>query len=274
MPELPEVEIIKRELNDKIISRKILSIQISSYKLHGKPIPDLNVMVGDSFINIYRRNKYLILETTQYFLVIHLGMTGQLIFDKNLLEKQKHIHAIFVFDSSYLYYQDIRRFGSINLFPKSQCPDYLKIPLFNKLGYEPLEETFTLNNFTQCVKNSTQHAKAFLMNSEFVCGIGNIYANEILFLTQIHPEKKINTLNKKQIALMYQNIINILNQAINLGGSSISDFVHLNGASGSMQNHYYVYGRYKELCKVCNTSIDRIKQNGRSTFFCIKCQKK
>lgn len=274
MPELPEVEIIKRELNDKIMNRNILSVHTSSYKLHGKPIPDLNLMIGESFNSIYRRNKYLILETSHYFLVIHLGMTGQLIFDKQLPDNQKHIHAVFVFESSYLYYQDVRRFGSINLYSKSQYNDYLNIPLFNKLGYEPLEAHFTLDNFSQCVRKSTQHAKAFLMNSEFVCGIGNIYANEILFLTNINPEKRINTLNKKQISLMYQNIINILNQAILLGGSSISDFVHLNGSSGNMQNHYYVYGRYKEPCKICYTNIDKIKQNGRSTFFCPKCQKK
>lgn len=272
MPELPEVEIIKKQLSDIVLNKKIISIEKSNLNLHGKPIPNLNYLKNESFIHIYRRNKYLILETKNYYLVIHLGMTGQLIYEKKLPEKQKHIHVIFNFLDSVLYYVDIRRFGTVNLFSKQDFQNYLDLPLFKNLGFEPLDKNFSIENLETSISQSNSKAKSFIMNGKFICGIGNIYACEILFLSKIHPEELINNITKQQKKDLFYHIVNVLSKAVSLGGSTISDFVHLNGAKGTMQEHYFVYGREGKKCKNCHHEILRIKQNGRGTFYCPHCQ--
>ena len=272
MPELPEVETIKRQLSTLILNKKIINIKKSDLKLRKNTVPDLDSLLGQYFIDIKRRNKYLILELQSDFLVIHLGMTGQLIFS-DIYPEGKHIHLILSLGQNYLYYQDIRRFGNIELFSTQEYADYLSIPIFSKLGFEPLEPEFSLQAFEKQLISSKLPAKTFLMDAQFVCGIGNIYANEILFLSKINPLMPINKINNTQKISLFNNIIEVLKKAIELGGSSISDFVHLNGSSGKMQNFYMVYGREGKLCKVCNTPILRLKQSGRSTFYCPYCQK-
>lgn len=273
MPELPEVEIIKKQLTNNIIGKNIVDIKNSNLSLHGKPIPNLSKLICQKILNIFRRNKYLILETEKTFLVIHLGMTGQLISADSLPANQKHIHLEIYFDKSILYYKDIRRFGSINLYCKSEYKDYLSIPLFSKLGYEPLDPSFSFGNLDSSIKKSKTTAKNFIMDGKYICGIGNIYASEILFLSKINPTKIINKITKKQKQALYKNIVEVLNKAISLGGSTISDFVHTNGSSGKMQDHYFVYARDSKDCKICGSQITKIKQNGRSTFYCPHCQK-
>lgn len=273
MPELPEVEIIKNQLKKTILNQKILSVYITHLNLHGKPIPDLSILKNQQFLSVYRRNKYLILETENNFLVMHLGMTGQLIYSDKLPEKQKHIHIKFEFQNSILYYQDIRRFGSAHLFSKEMYSSYKEIPLFSKLGYEPLDKSFSFENLNECINNSSGDAKKFIMDGNKICGIGNIYASEILFLTKINPMSEIKNIPIKKRKLLFENIIKVLDRAVQMGGSTISDFVHVNGNMGKMQEHYYVYAREGQPCKICNTNIKKIKQHQRSTFYCPNCQK-
>ena len=273
MPELPEVEIVKRQLSLNIINNKIKNISTSELKLHGKEIPNLNALIGESFSHIHRRNKYLILESDNHYLIIHLGMTGQLIQTPNLPEIKKHIHMIIYFQNLILYYKDVRRFGKIELYSKDNYPNYLEIPFIKKLGFEPLDDNFNILALNNLIKDNSSNAKKFIMDGNKICGIGNIYANEILFLSKINPESSIKNINKKQKNLLFNNIKTVLQQAIDLGGSTISDFVHLNGNKGTMQDHYYVYGREGQPCKECGTSIKKITQNGRSTFYCPNCQK-
>lgn len=274
MPELPEVETIKQQLNFEIINLKIKSVYTANLTLRGKIIPDLKKIKGENILNIYRRNKYLVFELNNYFLLIHLGMTGQLVIDKQLPNK-KHIHAYFEFDNKILYYQDARRFGKIEIYDKKDYLSYLDLPEFKNLGFEPLEDNFTLESFKNIlnnIKNKNMNLKQFIMDGKYVCGIGNIYANEILFLSKINPQECIKNLKENDISILYDNILLILNKAIELGGSTISDFVHVNGESGKMQNFYKVYNRFKKPCFVCGTNIERIKQQGRSSFFCPNCQ--
>lgn len=271
MPELPEVEIVCRELRNNAIRFKIKNSHYSGKKFK-RIIPNLSSIIGESIINIYRRNKYIIIELNNFWLVFHLGMTGRLILkeDKDI---KKHEHIILYNQQNLgIFFEDPRRFGSVDLFSKDKFISYKDIPLFESLGYEPLEESFTFEKFTKLCNNKL-NIKKFLMDAKYVCGIGNIYASEILFLSSVSPLRITSSLDVLEQRKIYDNIKMVLNKAIELGGSSISDFVHTNGTKGEMQNFYKVYGLSNNPCSVCNTKIERISQNGRGTYFCSTCQK-
>jgi formamidopyrimidine-DNA glycosylase len=271
MPELPEVEILKRELSTTVL-HKTIDGSYQSNKKFKRLFPELNILKNSTIKNIFRRNKYLILELNEKWLVIHLGMTGQLIFSSSLV-LGKHTHFYFKFnDGTHLKFDDPRRFGSVDLYDKTVYSDYLKIPLFKNLGMEPLDSSFTFSKFHSYF-NSSKNIKNFIMDAQYVCGIGNIYASEILFLSKISPTRLVKNINIKEQKLLFKLIPQVLQTSINLGGSSISDFVHTNGTTGSMQQFYNTYGRNGKPCKACNNNIEKIVQNGRSTFYCPSCQK-
>ncbi len=270
MPELPEVETVKNQLILSLLGNTVLNTYQSNYQLR-KPIDDLNHLLGQKFEKIDRKNKYILLTTQDFYMVIHLGMTGQLLF-KNEDFQDKHLHMKLALHDGYLVYKDPRRFGLIKVYPRSNGIE--GIDLFSKLGFEPLEPEFTKYEFFKMVQNSKKPLKTFLMDASYVCGIGNIYACEILFESGLHPESITQNITRQQSDLMHENIIKILQKSIALGGSSISDFVHTNGQSGKMQENYFVYGRYGQLCKKCKKKIEKITQGGRTSFFCSICQKK
>jgi formamidopyrimidine-DNA glycosylase len=270
MPELPEVEILKRELTESVIGKTIINAKNSDKKLK-RAIPSLSIP-GEKILNIFRRNKYLIFETSNYWMVFHLGMTGKLIYTTSVPDK-KHIHCILSFsDGTILYYEDARRFGSIDLYAKTSVKEYLDIPLFKKLGIEPLSKDFTYTAFQKLFKNS-KNIKGFLMDAAYVCGVGNIYACETLFLAGIHPTRSVDSITEEEKKKLFKLIPEVLRKSIELGGSSISDYVHTNGVKGEMQNFYFTYGRTGQICKNCTSKIEKISQNGRSSFFCPNCQK-
>jgi formamidopyrimidine-DNA glycosylase len=270
MPELPEVEILKRELRDSVIGKTIIGSQKSGFKLR-RPIPDFNNN-NEKILNIFRRNKYLVIETSKFWLVIHLGMTGKLIYSQSVPDKE-HIHFVLDFsDGTKLYYEDARRFGSIDIYQKSTIQNYLEIPLFKNLGVEPLSKEFNYKTFSQLFNNS-KNIKSFLMDAQYVCGIGNIYACEILFLSSINPNRRVDSITESEKQKLYRFIPEVLQKSIDLGGSSISDYVHTNGLKGEMQNFYFTYDRKDENCKKCSNKIEKIKQGGRGTYYCSTCQK-
>lgn len=270
MPELPEVELIKRELTSNIIGKKVTKTFSKNITLRKKLIPDVSVLVNQKINSIKRRNKYILIYFDTHYLVIHLGMTGQLLFT-NDLSIQKHTHFYLNLGDIFLSYVDPRRFGAIALFENNISQE--DNPYLKNLGVEPLSADFTYEKFNQLLEKNKTNIKKFLMDSNIVCGIGNIYASEILFLSKVSPERKTESLLKEEKKSIFKYITIVLEKAIDLGGSSISDFVHTNGASGQMQNFYNVYNRENEPCKVCGTLIKRIKQFGRSTYFCSHCQK-
>ena len=269
MPELPEVEIITRELNGSIVGKSILETYSKDLTLRQKKIPNVDVLVGQEIKHVKRRNKYVLIYFNDNYLVIHLGMTGQLLLKKKF-EPEKHIHFYLKLNDFYLVYKDPRRFGAIGIFENSVKE--IENPYLKNLGFEPLVPEFTLDVFIALASNSKSNIKKFLMNSNIICGIGNIYACEILFLSLVSPLKTLDLLTKSELELIYKNINLVLTKAISLGGSTISDYVHTNGASGEMQNFYNVYAREGTQCKVCNEKIIRIKQFGRSTYYCGFCQ--
>lgn len=275
MPELPEVEVLMQQIKPFLLGKIFNNVLVRNNSLRQKVPENISSQLeGEIILKIFRRNKYLILETKNQWLVIHLGMTGQIFLNDNSLP-QKHDHIMINFNAGNMRYRDPRRFGLFLTFSKEKIKNYQNIPLFKKLGAEPLQTDFKIEEFKNIVKKSSakQNIKAFLMDGSKVCGIGNIYASEILFQAKIHPEFLISKLSDKKIKSLHKIIIITLKKAVDSGGSSISDYRHADGGKGHTQELHLVYGKYGQPCVVCKTSIERFFQNGRSSYYCPRCQK-
>ena len=286
MPELPEVEVVKKSLVKRILSNSIKKIKVNNsnlrYKLNTKK---LNLIINKKIIKIYRRSKYLIINfENKYSLLVHLGMTGYLYFKNNkflqktsfyiTLEKNnnKHDHIIFVMkNNEQLIYNDIRRFG---FFIIKKSSDLQKMSCLTNLGPEPLSKNFGIVLFRRNRRKKV-NIKNLLMNQAFVSGLGNIYVNEILFRSKIFPEKKVGKLIFSDYTKIIRSTKYLLKRAINLGGSSIKNFQNAKGESGTFQEDFKVYGREGMPCKTynCKSKILRIITNNRSSFYCPSCQK-
>ena len=272
MPELPEVETICRGLIASILKQKITDVCIHNFKLRlpiSKNLP--KILKKQSFQKISRRGKYILLQTKIGTLIIHLGMSGTLqIKNKNhVVAKHEHLNIYFE-NNLALCYTDPRRFGAILWTTK----DPLKHRLLKDLGSEPLTKSFTADFLFTCAKSKKCSIKQFLMNNSVVTGIGNIYANEVLFAARINPLKKTNTLSLLQHKKLVTEIKKILQLAIKHGGTTIKDHTDSRGKKGSFQNKLKVYGKSGQLCPSCQTKLVTIKVGGRSTVFCSHCQGK
>jgi len=287
MPELPEVEIVKRSLSKMINKAKILGIKINNKNLRYKiPQEMQKELFNNQIIKISRKSKYLIIHFKKKFLIVHLGMTGKFLvkmiknnemfktsfyYDLNILPQ--HNHIIFTLNNGLvLIYNDVRRFGFFQLFKNTKLND---IKFLKKLGPEPLSLSFNINYVKKYLKKRNKNIKNLLMDQTFVCGLGNIYSNEALFLSRIHPLKNCNKLIKNDFINLIKNIRKILNKSISLGGSSIKDFKDTHGKSGNFQQFFHVYGRENEKClrSLCRGKIIKISISNRSSFYCNKCQK-
>ncbi|MFA6409843.1 MAG: bifunctional DNA-formamidopyrimidine glycosylase/DNA-(apurinic or apyrimidinic site) lyase [Gammaproteobacteria bacterium] len=272
MPELPEVETICRALRPQILQRPINKVSVWQENLRWPITPNLaTTLTGSAFSDISRRAKYLLLHTPTGTMIVHLGFTGALRFLETAQPKLPHEHlTIYFADQCTLRFTDSRRFGAI-LWTKE---DPLEHKLLIDLGPEPLTEEFTGLELARRCKNHKTPIKQLVMDSHIVAGIGNIYANEALFLAKISPFQPAQSLTFKQYDVLVEAIKNVLTESIAKGGSSIRDYVHSDGKSGSFQNEHKVYGREGLACYVCNTKIisDRLGQRG--TFYCQNCQKR
>ncbi|QJC37515.1 bifunctional DNA-formamidopyrimidine glycosylase/DNA-(apurinic or apyrimidinic site) lyase [Enterobacteriaceae endosymbiont of Donacia thalassina] len=272
MPELPEVEVIKNMilpyLKEKIINYSIIRTKKLKYIIPNNIIKINNQKILD----IKRRGRYIIIILLKNTIIIHLGMTGKLcILNKNdNIFYSKHDHIDLIIDNNLiLRYTDVRKFG----FWLWEIKNYKKNVFLKKLGTEPLTTKFNnlyLYNFT---KKKNIAIKILLMDNKIVTGIGNIYANESLFLSKISPVRISNTLNFKEITILVKNIKNILYKSIKYGGSTICNYKLPNNNIGNFSKYFFVYGKKDKLCKICKNKITRIFQRNRSTFFCYKCQK-
>jgi formamidopyrimidine-DNA glycosylase len=279
MPELPEVETIRRDLHRKIKDKEIKFVTVNTPKIVKEPpISEFCTQIeGKVFKNINRRGKYLVIELDSgKKLVIHLGMTGLLIYPFNEDSKKiinvKHNHLVFTFiDGTKLIFNDVRKFGKIYL-----VSNLNKIKGMAKLGLDPLDDCFKEEIFVQILnKKKKSKIKSFLMNQEFITGLGNIYVNEVLYRANIHPLRKISSLHKEEIGNLYQQIKLVLNEAIKSGGSTVADEAYLNtdGEKGKFAEKLQVYARKGEPCVKCGHSIDVVRIEGRSSFICPQCQK-
>jgi len=286
MPELPEIEIVKRSLFKMINKAKIIDIKIKNKNLRYKiPHAFSKSLIGEKILNISRRSKYLIFNFKKKLLLAHLGMTGKLLiirnrdkvlfktsfyYDLNILKKHNHIYFILNNDLI-LIYNDVRRFGFFKLYNYTQLN---KITFLNKLGFEPLSKKFSLKYFKKFIKSRNKNIKNLLMDQTFVCGLGNIYVNEALFKSKIKPLRKCSSLSIYEIKNLILSIKNILKFSISKGGSSIKDFQNAHGKSGNFQEFFHVYGKKNKNCSriSCNGKIKKIVISNRSSFYCSKCQ--
>ena len=273
MPELPEVEVIKRGLTPHVVGRTVTEI-FSSHKKLRLPIPvkKLDQLIKNSSIQaIHRRAKYLLFEMTNgAMMIIHLGMSGKLTLSPSKEPQAIHDHLRFRLDNEMeIRFNDTRRFGFVQVMDKEEFAE--KKP-FDHLGPEPLEEYFTASYLKKMAGKRIQPIKNFLMDSRMVVGIGNIYANEILFYSNILPTTPIGSLTLP----MWERIVHfsreVLSRAIKSGGSTIADFVGSSGEPGYFQLELMVYGRADEPCKLCVTPIAKTVIGGRATYFCPRCQ--
>jgi len=280
MPELPEVETIRIDLQEKIKDKQIKDVIVNISKIIKKPsLEEFIAKVKDKKIKeIDRRGKYIIIHLdSEDKLIVHLGMTGLLIYpyDNKIAEKEinpKHNHLVFIFtDNTQLVFNDVRRFGKVYLISNIN-----EIETLSKLGVEPLEDYFTEEVFIQILnKKKNGKIKSFLMKQELIVGLGNIYANEVLYRSNIHPLRLISSLNKREVRNLYQQIKLVLSEAVKLRGSTVADEAYrdTDGEKGKFAKKLQVYARKGELCIKCGHSIEVVRIEGRSSFICPQCQK-
>ena len=286
MPELPEIEIVKRSLLKMINKAKIVNIKINNKNLRYKISPRFRKnLIGEKILGITRRSKYLIIFFEKKTLLIHLGMSGKLLiiresnneifktsFYYNLNIHHRHNHIYFKFSNGLaLVYNDVRRFGFLKLYNTTNIK---KIKFLKKLGLEPFSKKFNIKYFKKFVQKRKKNIKNLLMDQTFISGLGNIYVNETLFMSKIRPIRLCKSLSLSEIKNLIFNIKKILKFSISKGGSSIRDFKDTHGKSGVFQQFFYVYGRENKNCSriSCKGKIKKIQISNRSSFYCNMCQ--
>ena len=289
MPELPEVEVVKRSLTNKIQKLVIKRVTVKDGKLRYRINKNkLKVLLGLKIIKILRRSKFLLFIFEKNFvMLVHLGMSGKFFlvnekdvkqktsfyYDINETKDNKHNRVIFFLSKNKkLVYNDVRKFGFIKILDKRKLKHNLHL---KNLGPEPLGKNFNFQYFKNYLIKRNRTIKNILMDQKFVSGLGNIYVNEVLFLSKVKPTKKTYLIKDEEIRQIIRNIKKTLIKAIFLGGSSLRDFSSSDGKKGEFQQHFYAYGRKGENCfnKNCNKKITKIIIGNRSTFYCPKCQK-
>lgn len=270
MPELPEVETIKRQLNHEICGKKITGIEVLTEKTVRTPKAEfIKKVVGAKIKNVERRAKLLILNLSNGSSILtHLKMTGQYVYDG---EAHKHTRVVFSFGPKLkIMFNDMRRFGYLKLMKTADLPNFLA----GEYGPEPLEKNFTLGKFTEVLKRRpNMKIKQLLMEQKLIAGVGNIYAQEACFMSGILPTRQAKSLMPAEIRKLHTNIRKVLSEAIKYGGSSAENYLNLYGKQGDFVKRLKVYGRGKEKCRRCGGILKTIKLGGRGTVYCENCQK-
>jgi formamidopyrimidine-DNA glycosylase len=266
MPELPEVETIKRELEKALLGKKISEVCVHHPKVIREPSAQSfkKGLAGVTIKNILRKAKVLILELSNgKSLVIHLKMAGQLVYPG---KGDKSARVTFHFsDGDTLDFNDQRLFAELRL-----LDDWRELKFIQSLGPEPFG--ITLEQFKEMLAAKKTKIKPLLMDQAFISGIGNLYAAEALFRAKIHPERSAQSLSDKEKELLYKEIKETLLEAIKCKGSSVDQYVQLSGKPGDYAKHHKVYDREDKPCLVCKTPIKRTALGGRGTYFCPRCQ--
>lgn len=307
MPELPEVEALRRGLVSAILGQRIKSIEIRRPKLvsgkgnaraasAAKTKEFIQGLTGEKIEKIERRAKNLIFYFSHHkVLLVHLKMTGQLVYIPQRLnakrsslnanrvigghpielsEKElpnKHTHLIFTLTKGVLYYNDTRMFGYLLYYPGVDA--FEGENHFAALGHEPHEKEFTLAYFGEALKGKNGILKKVLMDQAVVTGLGNIYADEVCFEAGVRPNRKVSSLKREEVEKLYKAIRRIIPEAIKQGGSSVANYLLADGSRGNYARSHKVYGKSGKPCGVCGTSLLTVIMNGRTTVYCRKCQK-
>lgn len=274
MPELPEVETIRKTLKQLIIGKTIEEMDVywSRIVKHPDDIEHFkHMLVGQSFSNIERKGKFLIFQLDDYTLVSHLRMEGKYSLHDKKDPVDKHTHIIFKFtDDQELRYTDVRKFGTMHVFPKGE---HLQAKPLNLLAPDPFEPAFTFDYFQNKLRKTSRVIKTVLLDQTVIAGLGNIYVDETLFKAKVHPLCKANELSDGDIRRIMRCAEETLLEAIEQGGTTIRSYVASDGEMGMFQQKLYVYGQEDEPCQVCSKPIIKIKVSNRGTHLCPSCQK-
>ncbi len=268
MPELPEVETVRRELIPLLVGKHITRVDIRWPRLVDRPTVEefVHHLTGRAIVDIRRRGKFLIfdLDTGQHW-IVHLRMTGRF-YLRDTAQPDKHTHALlFLSDERVLHYRDQRKFGRFYLVSDAE-------EVVGSLGPEPLGDTWQPHDLAEALKRHRAAIKSLLLDQRIVAGLGNIYADEALFLAGIHPARPGHTLTAEEVQRLHRAVRQVLEEAIAARGSSVSTYVPPSERRGSYQQQRRVYHRAGASCPRCGTPIERIKISGRSTHFCPRCQ--
>ena len=271
MPEMAEVETVRNVLKKRILNKTIKDVNVIYSKMIDKSSLNLNNLINQKFIDINRKGKYLIFETQDYYLVSHLRMEGKyFIKDKNE-EIVKHEHIVITFDDdSTLRYHDVRKFGVMCLLHKK---DLNKFKELVNLGYDVGDKNLSVDYLLSKFKNKRLPIKSVLLDQSIIAGLGNIYADEVLFKSNINPLKRGCDITNNEASNIIESSAYIINKAIESGGTTIRSYTSSLNVIGHYQDYLMVHKREGEPCKVCNNTIIRIKVGGRSTYYCPVCQK-
>lgn len=272
MPELPEVESVRRSLEPLVVGKTIERVEISYAPLVVTGAESLRQqLTGQRVLALRRRGKYLIFELTDGLLISHLRMEGKYLLFSKGETFDKHCHAFFhLSDGQILVYHDVRKFGTMEYLAKAEQDSYFAS---KKLGPEPTEQDFILTDFVLALAKSKKKIKPHLLDQTLVAGLGNIYVDEVLWAAGIFPERLSASLTGAEVERLHREIIRILQLGIDKGGSSIRTYKNALGMAGSMQDYLQVYGKEGQPCPLCGSLIEKIKVQGRGTHFCPQCQK-
>lgn len=271
MPELPEVETIRRQLEANLKNKKILAAQILTPKILRSPAKEfIRHLKGAKILSVGRRAKLLLLNFSNgWTLLTHLKMTGQYLIS---VRPDKHVHVIFkLANKKQLLFRDVRKFGFLKLVRTAELANYFAK---EKYGPEPLEKNFTLAKFTELLNNKKSgRIKPLLIDQKFLAGVGNIYAQEICFFAGVDPRRQIKTLTTGEIKKLFVGLKNILTAAVKLRGTSADDYLDIHGHRGNYAQKLKVYRRKGKKCPRCGAVLKEIRLGGRGTTYCPGCQK-
>lgn len=273
MPEKPEVLTVVETLKNNIIGKKIIKVEVFWNNIIVSPsVEEFQIKIRNQMIEkIDTRGKWIIIHLTKNILAIHLRMEGKFFFRKPEDEIKKHEHVIFTFDDfTQMRFHDIRKFGKMHLLSKE---NYLKEEPLKNIGYEYNDSSLDENYLYQKLQNRKIPIKTSLLDQSIIAGIGNIYDDEILFMSRISPLRKSNQVTKAECKKIIKNTNIVLEKAIQLGGTTIKSFTSSEGVHGLFQNELLIHGKKNGVCPNCNQSVLKIKINGRGTYYCNKCQK-
>ena len=274
MPELPEVETVKEALNQTVKGQTIKEIELRYEPMIKNMSADefKEKLINQTIQAVSRRGKYLVFHFDDYQLLSHLRMEGKYFYVDSDFELNPHVHVIFTLENGKrLLYQDTRKFGTYHLYDKAI--DLETMAPFQVLGLEPFATEFTPSYVKEKIQNKKKPIKSLLLDQTVVCGLGNIYVDEVLYRARLHPLTSSSELTDKDIENVVKYTVEVLARAIELGGTTIRTFRSSHGVSGTFQNELLVHQRKGENCYECHTPIEKIKVGGRGTYFCPTCQK-
>ena len=271
MPEKPEVVTVARRLEPEILHKEITGCNIYWNNIISKPsvCEFCNRIIGETIESVSTRGKFIVIELTHYMLLVHLRMEGKFLFRTLNDPLGKHEHVEFILDSNISFrYHDVRKFGKMYLLDKK---DVDQVKPLSDLGYEYDDKSLTGKVLLEKLRHKSLPIKSVLLDQSIICGIGNIYDDEILFLSRIHPLQKANTLRLVDCNHIVFYTREVLDHAIRLGGTTIKSFTSSEGVHGLFQNELLVHGQ--KICPKCGGSVTKEFVNGRGTYYCKKCQK-